>query len=279
MSANASAAAGAAAGAPAGVLIPRRAAGWRMGLANMLGKELAAWWRTRRWWIQCLIALSILNGCFALNMREARSSLQNAGLNFLIVAAIAAPFVAMVLGQDSILGERHSGTAAWVLSKPLRRPAFILAKLIACGLGLLVTWVLLPGAVGYLQFRAYGLDQLSISGYAAAMGLVYLNLLFFLTLALMLATLFNGRGPGLGIALLNFMIWMPFLAEPMMRYAPWLLKVMPWNLLLPFGAHSPLAGYLILEAPLPTVIPIVVTALWCVLFTGVAIWRMRREEF
>src|SRR5512135_956876 len=93
-------------------LFPRRERGWRMGLSNMLTKENAAWWRTRRWWVQCLIALSILNGCFALNMRESGSSLMNAGLNFLIVAAMAAPFVAMVAGQDSILGERHSGTAA-----------------------------------------------------------------------------------------------------------------------------------------------------------------------
>lgn len=262
-------------------LVPSRERGWRMGLANMLTKEHAAWWRTRRWWIQCLIALSILNGCFALNMREAGSSLQQAGLNFLIVAAMAAPFAAVVVGQDSILGERHSGTAAWVLSKPLRRPAFILAKLVANGLGLLATWVVLPGVIGYLQFRAYGLDQLSISGYAAGMGLVYLNLLFYLTLALMLATLFNGRGPGLGIALLNFMIWMPFLAEPIMKYVPWLLKVMPWNLLFPFGydAGSPLAGYLMLEAPLPTVTPIIATAVWCVLFVSVALWRFRREEF
>ena len=260
-------------------LIPRRERGWRMGLTNMLTKENAAWWRTRRWWVQCVIALSILNGCFALNMRDSGSSVQNAGLNFLIVAAIAAPFVAMVVGQDSILGERHSGTAAWVLSKPLRRPAFILGKLIANGLGLLATWAVLPGSIAYLQFRAYGLDQLSISGYAAGMGLVYLNLLFYLTLALMLATLFNGRGPGLGIALLNFMIWLPFLAEPIMKYAPWLLKVIPWNLLMPFGANSPLAGYLMLEAPLPTVTPIIATAAWCVLFVGVALWRFRRDEF
>jgi ABC-type transport system involved in multi-copper enzyme maturation permease subunit len=261
-------------------LVPSRERGWRMGLANMLTKENAAWWRTRRWWIQCLIALSILNGSFALNMRNG-SSLQANGLNFLMVAAVAAPFVAMVVGQDSLLGERHSGTAAWVLSKPLRRSAFILAKLIANGLGLLATWVVLPGGIAYLQFRAYGLDQLSISGYAAAMGLVYLNLLFYLALALMLAMLFNGRGPGLGIALLNFMIWLPFLAEPIMKYAPWLVKVMPWNLLLSFGydANSPLAGYLMLEAPLPTVTPIIATVLWCLLFIGVAFWRIRREEF
>ena len=191
---------------------------------------------------------------------------------------MAAPFVAAVLGQDSILGERHTGTAAWVLSKPLRRPAFILAKLVGNALGLLVTWIVLPGGIAFLQFRAYGLE-LSISGFAAGMGLAYLNLLFFLTLALMLATLFNGRGPGLGIALLNFMIWMPFLAEPIEKYAPWLLKVMPWNLLMPFGANSPLAGYLMLETPSPSVAPIIATILWCLLFTGIAIGRIRREEF
>ena len=259
-------------------LTPRRERGWRMGLGNMFAKEINSWLRTRRWWMQCLIAIFLLNGLFVANMESSHSVL-GAGLSFLMIAGWAAPFVAILMGQDSILGERQSGTAAWVLSKPLRRPAFILAKLIAYGLGLLATWVVLPGGIAYLQFRAYGLDQLSISGYAAAMGLVYLNLLFYLTLALMLATLFNGRGPGLGIALLNFMIWLPFLAEPIMKYAPWLLKVMPWNLLMPFGANSPLAGYLMLEAPLPTVTPIIATVLWCVLFVVVAIWRISREEF
>jgi ABC-2 type transport system permease protein len=197
-----------------------------------------------------------------------------------MIAGWAAPFVAILMGQDSILEERQSGTAAWVLSKPLRRPAFILAKLIAYGLGLLATWVVLPGGIAYLQFRAYGLDQLSLSGYAAGMGLVYLNLLFYLTLALMLGTLFNGRGPGVGIALLNLLSCTVFL-DPIVKYAPWLLKVMPWNLLLPFGFgdNSPLAGRLMMGAPLPTVTPIIITAVWCVLFVGVALWRFRREEF
>ena len=260
-------------------LTPRRERGWQMGLGNMLAKEINAWLRTRRWWMQCLIAIFLYNGLFVANM-EASHDILNAGLSFLMIAGCAAPFVAILMGQDSILGERQSGTAAWVLSKPLRRPAFILAKLIAYGLGLLATWVVLPGGIAYLQFRAYGLDQLSIPGYVAGMGLVYLNLLFYLTLALMLATLFNGRGPGVGIALLN-LLSCSVLLDPIVAYAPWLLKVLPWNLLLPFGygAGSPLAGYLMLEEPLPTVTPIIATAAWCVLFVGVALWRFRREEF
>jgi hypothetical protein len=30
---------------------------------------------------------------------------------------------------------------------------------------------------------------------------------------------------------------------------------------------------------LPTVVPIIATVLWCMLFVGGAIWRIRREEF
>jgi ABC-type transport system involved in multi-copper enzyme maturation permease subunit len=206
----------------------------------------------------------------------------SAGLNFLTMAAFFVPIAAISLAQDSILGERHSGTAAWVLSKPLRRPAFIMAKLMAHGLGLLLTWVVLPGVVAYIQITtaAKGQLPLSASGWAQAMGLYYLNLLFYLTLALMLATLFNGRGPVLGIAL--FVAWigpMQIIAEPITQYVPWLNTIMPWQLLMPLGKDLSLAAYLAMGQALPTVIPIVATALWCVLFTGVAIWRFRREEF
>ncbi len=270
MSANASAVAGAA----AGVLIPRREAGWRMGLANMLGKELAAWWRTRRWWIQCLSALFFMNLMTALNLIN--GGVDNALNSFLMLAGAVAPLAAIIMGQDAILGERLSGTAAWVLSKPFRRPAFILAKLIACGLGMLVTWVVLPGVVAYLEFAILGKLHLPIAGFAAALGLAYLNLVFYLTLVLMLATLFQGRGPVLGIAICAVWGWM---ITPL---GVALADVMPWGLLIALGENGAipsLARYLVQGQPLPLLVPIIVTALWSLVFTGVAIWRMRREEF
>jgi ABC-2 type transport system permease protein len=260
-------------------LVPNQACGWGMGLGNMLAKELGIWLRTRRWWIQGLAALLLLNGSLALNLNGSQSAV-NAGLNFLMIAGLCMPVAAISLAQDSILGERHSGTASWVLSKPLRRGAFVLAKLVANGLGLLAAWIVLPGAIAYVQLTAKGGLQLSGAGFAEAMALNYLNLCFYLTLALMLATLFNSRGPVLGIAMLA--AWsgpMQFIAEPMQKYAPWLGSIMPWRLLMPFNNADPLAGYLAMGAPLPTVTPIIATVLWCVLFTGVAIWRFRREEF
>ena len=264
-------------------LIPRRARGWRMGLASMLSKELAAWWKTRRWWVQCLVALLLLNGELALNLKGGRgtpNAVGNATTAFLITAALIVPFAAVSLAQDSILGEKHSGTAAWVLSKPLRRPAYVLAKLIAHALGLFVAWVVLPGVVAYFQLLKPADGWLTPLRLAGVMGLNYLNLFFFLALALMLATFFNNRGPVLGISLV--IAWagpMPFISDPIQKYASWLYEILPWRMLIDFNTGRQLAFYVANGLPLPTVTPIVATALWCVLFTAVAIWRMSREEF
>jgi ABC-type transport system involved in multi-copper enzyme maturation permease subunit len=249
-----------------------------MGMTNMLSKELAAWWRTRRGWVQCLVALLLLNGNMAISLKD--SPVSSAALAFVMTAGLCVPLAAASLAQDSILGEKHSGTAAWVLSKPLRRPAYVLAKLIAHGLGLFVAWVALPGLVAYLQLTKPTDGYFTPLRIAGVMGLDYLNLLFFLTLALMLATFFNSRGPVLGISLV--LAWagpVPLISAPILKYAPWLYDILPWKLLIDFETNQPLAYYLANGQPLPTVLPIIGTALWCVLFTTVAIWRMSREEF
>jgi len=257
-----------------------RTLGWKMGLRNMLSKENFSWWHTRRWWIQILVAVLILNGSLALNLRDPmRTSIDADAINFLITSSLFVPIIVVIVAQDAILNERHSGTTAWVFSKPLQRPAFILSKLIAYGLGFFVTWVLIPNVIFYVQLVAAGREGLSIPGFVGIIGLSYLNLLFYMTLALMLATLFNNRAPGLGITLL--IAWLgplQILAKPMQRYVPWLEDILPWKLIGGAG-DAPLAGYLALGAKLPTVLPIIATLLWCVLFVGVAIWRISREEF
>jgi hypothetical protein len=194
--------------------------------------------------------------------------------NFLVSAGLVLPIAAIVISQDAILGERNSGTAAWVFSKPLRRPAFLLAKIIAYGLGFLVTGVLLPGGMACLQIIIGGSSPSFLPGFVASLGLVYLNLLFYLTLALMLATLFHGRGPVMGIPLFILFLWMIPDSARLAEFMPWVLVTDTANNALPAFFR-----YLLSGRPLPTVAPIIATALWCALFTGVAFWRIRREEF
>jgi ABC-type transport system involved in multi-copper enzyme maturation permease subunit len=198
---------------------------------------------------------------------------------FTIISGLFAPIAAVTIALDTILGERHSGTAAWVLSKPLRRPAYILSKLIAHGLGLLVAWVLLPGTIAYFQFTSTKMIPITAVGFVGYLGLDYLNLLFYLTLAFMLATLFNGRGPVLGISLL--VIWsgpFQFTSILLEKYTPWMYMVTPWKLMIDIGDAS-LASLVAIGESLPTVTPIIATAAWCVVFVVVAIWRIGREEF
>lgn len=259
-------------------LVPRRTHGWLMGFANMLAKENAAWWRTRHWWKQALVAIFFVNGTMLANDQLGGASMERiASLNNLLVIAGVLPIAAILLGQDAILGEMHSGTAAWVLSKPLRRPAYLLAKLVANGLGLLVTTVFIPNVIAYGYFDLVGGVKLPVAGFAGAMGLAYLSLLFYLILAMMLATLFRGRGPVLGIAMCVAWGWM--LIQP----PAWLDALLPWKLLtgptMDAETVPSLAGHLILGEPLPTLVPIIATALWCVLFTAIAFWRIRRVEF
>jgi hypothetical protein len=55
---------------------------------------------------------------------------------------------------------------------------------------------------------------------------------------------------------------------------------MPWNLVIDLGPRQPaLAVLLVNQQPLPTVSPIIGTALLTIIFIAVAIWRFRREEF
>lgn len=249
-------------------LVPCRQSGWKMGLANMLAKENHGWWGTRRWWIQGLLWLVLLNLGSASNLRMGATD------NFLFAAGLVLPIAAILLSQDAILGERYSGTAAWVFSKPLHRPAFLLAKTTAYGLGFLVTGVLLPGGIACLQIIAGDGTRSLLPGFAASLGLLYLNLLFYLTLALMLATLFHGRGPVMGIPLFILFLWMIPDSVRLAEFMPWRLVTNTGNDALPA-----LNGYLLSGQPLPTVVPIIAAALWCVLFTGVAFWRICREEF
>ena len=260
--------------ANASLLIPRQARGCWMGLANMLAKENTAWWRTRRWWIQCLVAMFFLNFLMALNL-GGNGSISNAVTTFLMVEGVVAAIAAIIMGQDAIQVERTSGTAAWVLSKPLRRPAFILAKLITYAVGFLVTWFIIPGAVAYLELAVIARTYLPVTGFVGMLGLAYLSLLFYLTLAVMLTTLFQSRGPVLGITI--FLVW-GWMITPL---GVLLADVMPWRLILDRKkwGHRLIGKFLWQGFPLPTVIPIIATAVWCVLFTGVALWRFRREEF
>jgi ABC-2 type transport system permease protein len=249
---------------------------WRRGFNNLLDNEFARWWKTRMWWIQSLIWVGMIGFMLAAVLFRVSDFNIKAGMMIYGVFGGIFPAVAVVIIMQGVLvGEKKDGTAAWVMSKPVARPAFILSKMVANSLGMLVTMVVLPGVAAYVLFFIRikaGLDPLS---FLAALGVIFLNLLFYLTLTLMLGSFFNNRGPviGIGLAIL-------FLQQYLIGLLPVLRYGLPWTLVVQLNNETEAVVPALLSGqPIYSYIPIVAVAVECILFVLISLWRFNREEF
>jgi ABC-2 type transport system permease protein len=257
--------------------------GWRTGLANLLRKENRAWWSSRRWLVQSFVWGVIVNGLLALSLFflpllvEMTGSPDvdtvDLGLAMLFrVGGVALAIGAIILVQDTIIGERKAGVTEWLLSKPVSRPAYVLAKLLAHGLGVLVIMVGLQGAIAYgLLSLAMG-KPFPLPPYLVGMAGLAVHTLFYLALALMMGVLTANRTTLLGASLAVVLIG--WLVTPIGLSVGTFVMLMPFTLvhILPAAVQG---------APLPLSIwlPIGVTAILSVIFVAVALARFERLEF
>jgi ABC-2 type transport system permease protein len=261
-------------------LVLVRGGGWLGGFGNMLGKELRDWFGTRRWIVQALIWLLIINGLMGfimfivpviapseqMSLEEALAQGPSLYFNFAILFGAIGM---IILAQDEIIQEKQSGTAAWILSKPVSRSAFVLTKLLSNFVGGLIIITGLTGAVAYLELYLAAEQALPVLPYLMGMGVILLTLTFYLSLVIMLGTIFEQRGAVLGIAvgvLMGGLIASQFI--PLVSY------FLPVNM--PNIALALMQGQ-----PLPTIAisELVTVGAWSILFTLVALLRFRLEEF
>jgi ABC-2 type transport system permease protein len=260
-------------------LIPVSAKGWRLGFANVFRKESRDWWGTNRWWLQALTWLVVVNGMlavilFVVPMLPVQDGVQQldpvaGGIEvFFGIAYLAMSVGVIILAHDEVVGEKQAGTAAWVLSKPVSRAAFLLGKLAANGLAILCVMVVAQGAVAYLLFALAGGALLPALPFGAGLLLVALGLAFFLCLSLLVGTVTSSRGAVLGVPLAVL-----FGAELLPSLAPQMLYILP-------KALPSLATGLVLGMPMPASMawPAVVTALAASLFVAAALLRFQRSE-
>jgi ABC-2 type transport system permease protein len=268
--------------------------GWRMGFANLFKVANGSFWHTRSWIVQTLLWLLLLNGTIAsvlwttteiLDRRaypDNLTSMQiigkdpvgNALIIFFVFASLGLPVSAIIKGQDAINNERKSGTAAWVLSKPVSRPAFILSKMFAGALSVFITGVVIQGVFVYTQLSVWTGSPWPVAGFLGAMGLIFLNYMFYLTLTYMLGSFFTSQGPVLGISL-----GLSLIGPSFVRGLPVINDITPWSFFLPISEDIPPGIAMFLGQPTSLIIPIIGTLLMCVVFTAIAILRFRREEF
>jgi ABC-2 type transport system permease protein len=250
--------------------------GWRLGFGNLLDNESRRWWGTRRWLLHLALWIVLINGLVALVVATSGPDGMTPDETYAEVAdvftgalAITTAIGVVAVAQGAIIGEKQLGTAAWVMSKPASRSAFVLAKLCATGAALLVLGVLVPSAVYYAEALAFFGHAPALAPMAAVLGLLTLHLAFYLALTLALGTLFSGRGPvtGIGVGLVVAGLILGSALRPLAMVLAWPLSAISRGIL----QGQPLPG--------GWPIPVVATGIWVVVLIAVALWRFGREEF
>jgi ABC-2 type transport system permease protein len=264
------------------ILQPVTARGWRAGFGNLFRKENRDWWGTRSWLVQAIIWTAILIGIlatvlFAPMEDEPAGGKAMLGLMvFFVMAGIALPIGAIIMGQEEVLDEKRSGTAAWILSKPVSRSAFILAKITANAIGILLIMVLLEGVLAYALIAAVTGKAFPVLSYLGALGVLYLEVMFYFLLSLMFSAASNSRGAAIGIPMAVL-----FGYQFIVGIAPWTLQVTPWGLT-NAGSGNGVANSVataLAQGQAASVLPIIATLAWCLLFVVVAVWKFNRDEF
>ena len=268
------------------LLQPVKTNGWLSGFSNMVDKEFGEWFRTRRWIVQFILWLLIINGLIGLivfvlpgvDPQGAQDSGAPTGPEgifmigmtlFFSLAAQIGSIGAIILTQDEVIQEKQSGTAAWILSKPVSRYAFILSKLLASGVGVMIFIVILPAIAAYFQIFLASTRAPSLPAYLLGMGIVLIDLFFYISLVILSGVIFSQRGPVLGIA-----FGMMFLPQIFTGFLPEIAYILPVNL-------QNIAVAVAMQQPVPMVgiIEIAATAAWCLVFILAALLRFNQEEF
>jgi ABC-2 type transport system permease protein len=255
----------------------KQGAGWSRGLDNLLDAELGHWFRTRKWWIQILIWAALVNLIlFVVVISEEDGGGTETIMLFNILLGVFATIGVCILMQGAIVGEKQTGTVAWVLSQPVSRPAFVLAKLVGNTVGVAVTIVLAQGLIAYLLIYLGSGSALPLIGFVGGLGVHLIHLLFYLTFTLVLGALFGKRGPVIAIPLVFL-----FVQQLLLGIFPALANVLPWTLTVPLdnSAFPSVTAALMTGTEPLSYLPLATTLGVSVLFVAIALWVFERQEF
>jgi ABC-type transport system involved in multi-copper enzyme maturation permease subunit len=259
------------------------------GFANLFRKENRAWWGTRRWWVNALLWPALLGGLVFMMLfmlppvAEATGDPNVAAMGgpipfalemgrtaFFELGTMALAVGAIILCQDLIIDEKQSGVVDWLLSKPVTRRSYILAKLSATLIATLALMITLPGLIVYGLFFLRTGQAFPLIPYMSGVGIMGLHMFFYLTLTIMAGAFFTNRPPILALTLGSLLG-----GSILGGFAEFLLYVTPWTL-------AKIASATAAGMSLPQemqVYPLVATGIWCVIFVLLTIWEFDRAEF
>jgi ABC-2 type transport system permease protein len=250
------------------------------GLGLLLRKEIREQVRTMR--LPVVVAVFAMIGLFspifARYVREIVEALGGGQFQGLIpdptVADSVAQFtknmgqfgvlIAILVTMGSVATEKERGTAAFLLTKPITRGAFVGAKVLAIG-ALLALATAVAGVLCWI-YTAILFEPLPAAHFAAAVGLVWLSL------AVVAAITFLASVTTRSALVAGGAAFGAFLVAGILSALPGVGAYMPTSL-------SGAAGLVALgTVPDPLVGPVVANVAFMAVAIGLAWWSFRRQE-
>ncbi|NHI84016.1 MAG: hypothetical protein EAX81_06920 [Candidatus Thorarchaeota archaeon] len=239
---------------------PTTERGWRMGFTVLMKKELKAWFGSPFWWQQGLLWSLILGMFGSVGISDPDTGLAI----FYMMATIFPSIATIIISHETILEEKRSGSAAWVLSKPVSREAFIIPKFLGLSLGVSFSMVLFPGLAVYLETLLLGLPP-NFLIYLLSLVPMALWQMFLVFLTLCAGTFFDDPGPVMAVPFLFIFIGINLGQHPDLgQFGPWGLLQVSLSLV---------------GEDIYSITPVVTSLLVLAVLMLLAIWRFRRHEF
>lgn len=264
------------------------------GLGNLISRESRKWFHTRRWWIQALLWLFLLNGFVVFGLfvmpelvAESAAEMEQAAAsgaevmtadefrqdvpNVLFgLATLLLPVGVIILTHSQVYGEKRSGVAAWVLSKPVSRSTYLMAKIIVDAIGIILLMVIVQMIPAYLLLSS--VLEVNLSDYVQATGLLILLLLFYQAFTMMMSVLGNSTEIVLGVSF-GVLLGGLVLRNVLSSIAGDIVLLTPW--VLPDGITVVISGQ-----PLPPQLQTNIIAVFALTFLclGVMFWQFQKQE-
>ena len=129
---------------------------WTRGFDNQFRIELSRWFKGKRFVIHLLLWCGTTNGLIQLLwIQNPHVETYLPIMLFSMLVGLVPSIGIIILMQESIAGEIKSGTASWILSKPISRESYILAKWLGNSIGAIVTMIIIPSIIFHLQYLTF----------------------------------------------------------------------------------------------------------------------------
>ena len=234
--------------------------GWKMGFSALLKKELKTWFGSPAWWQQALLWIAILGLFGTVGIQEEEVGM----VIYFFMATIFPGIPIIIISHELLLEEKRSGSAAWVLSKPVSRTSFIISKFIHTAISFTVSMCLIPGLVVYLIHYAFGAAP-EFSAFLLSLGPLILWQMFLSFMTLCASTFFDQAGPIMAVPFAFLFVGITMGQDPTIGpFGPWGLFQVSISL--------------VTDTTYP-IYPVIVTVIVLVILVIIAIWRFKDYEF